>query len=191
VTTDCGDGTSVITDEDVRLEWQRRAERAGPARVMRASQPAELNAAVTERTRQVLAELFEQAAQALGRPLRSALEAGCGVGRLTPVIAAEADRVVALDMTAPMLDAARAACRGLSNVEFRQGRIEDVPLGRRVRRSGECVGTDARARRGRTAGGLPRAGRVEPVPGADRVRPRAPAGQPLVQAGGHWRSTWH
>jgi SAM-dependent methyltransferase len=123
VTTDCG-GTSVITDEDVRLEWQRRA---GLARVMRAAPPAERNAGVTDRTRQVLAELLEQGAQALGRPLRSALEAGCGVGRLTPVIAAEAERVVALDMTAPMLDAARATCHGLSNVEFRQGRIEDVP----------------------------------------------------------------
>jgi 2-polyprenyl-3-methyl-5-hydroxy-6-metoxy-1,4-benzoquinol methylase len=126
VTADCDGGTSVLTDEDVRVEWQRRAGRAGLARVMRASQPAELNAGVTDRTRRVLAGLLDRAARELGRPLRSVLEAGCGVGRLTPVIAAGAGRVVALDMTAPMLDAARAACGGLSHVEFRQGRIEDL-----------------------------------------------------------------
>jgi 2-polyprenyl-3-methyl-5-hydroxy-6-metoxy-1,4-benzoquinol methylase len=126
VTTDLDGDTSVLTNDDVEAEWRRRAERAGLARVMRASQPVELNAGVTERTRRVLADLLDLAARNLGRPLRSVLEAGCGIGRLTPVIAARAQRVVALDMTAPMLEAARAACAHLPNVEYRQARLEDA-----------------------------------------------------------------
>jgi 2-polyprenyl-3-methyl-5-hydroxy-6-metoxy-1,4-benzoquinol methylase len=126
VTTDCDGDTVLFTQQDVEAEWQRRAERVGLARVMRASQPAELNNGVTEQTRRVLARLLDLAARELGRPLRSVLEAGCGVGRLTPVIAARAERVVALDMTVSMLDAARASCAGLSNVEFRNGRTEEA-----------------------------------------------------------------
>ncbi|MFL6124667.1 class I SAM-dependent methyltransferase [Actinophytocola sp.] len=121
-----GTGTGTVTAEAVAAEWRRRAGRPGLARVMRASQPAELNAGVTELTRRVLADLLDRAAAAEGRPLRSVLEAGCGIGRLTPVIAAHADRVVALDMTPPMLDAAQSACAGLSNVEFQAGRVEDA-----------------------------------------------------------------
>lgn len=49
------------------------------------------------------------------------VEIGCGVGRLTRVLAARASRVLALDVSAEMLDRARAANPGLGNVEWIHG----------------------------------------------------------------------
>ncbi|MGI8306061.1 class I SAM-dependent methyltransferase [Saccharopolyspora hattusasensis] len=119
--------TSIVTAGDVTEEWRQRAQREGLARVMRASQPAEYNADTTERTRQVVAGQLRTAARELARPLSAALEIGCGIGRLTPTLAAEADRVTALDMTPGMLDVAKESCSELSNVDFELGRAEDLP----------------------------------------------------------------
>ncbi|QUH06318.1 class I SAM-dependent methyltransferase [Saccharopolyspora erythraea] len=94
---------------------------------MRASQPAEYNADTTEQTRRVVAGKLRTAARELARPLSAALEIGCGIGRLTPTLAAQADRVVALDMTPGMLNEAKVSCANLSNVEFELGRAEDLP----------------------------------------------------------------
>ncbi|WP_190815124.1 class I SAM-dependent methyltransferase [Saccharopolyspora pogona] len=118
---------SIVTAGDVTEEWRQRAQREGLARVMRASQPAEYNADTTERTRQVVAGQLRTAARELARPLSAALEIGCGIGRLTPTLAAQAARVTALDMTPGMLDEAKTSCSELSNVEFELARAEDLP----------------------------------------------------------------
>jgi 2-polyprenyl-3-methyl-5-hydroxy-6-metoxy-1,4-benzoquinol methylase len=118
---------SIVTAGDVTEEWRQRARREGLARVMRASQPAKYNADTTEQTRQVVAGNLRTAARELARPLSAALEMGCGIGRLTPTLAAQADRVTALDMTPGMLDEAKASCANLSNVEFELARAEDLP----------------------------------------------------------------
>jgi SAM-dependent methyltransferase len=47
-----------------------------------------------------------------------ALEIGCGTGELTAKLAARAGRVLALDLSAEMLAAARARCADLANVEL-------------------------------------------------------------------------
>jgi SAM-dependent methyltransferase len=61
------------------------------------------------------------------------LDLGCGAGfdaLLAARAVAPAGRVIALDMTPAMLDKARTAAaeRGLSNIEFRQGYAEELPV---------------------------------------------------------------
>jgi SAM-dependent methyltransferase len=119
--------TSAATDEDVADEWRRRAERPGLRTVMRASQPDTLNDGVTARTREVVGGQLTTVAARLGHRPRRALEIGCGIGRLTPTIAAHADRVHAVDMTQAMLAQARTACAGLSTVDFSCARIDRMP----------------------------------------------------------------
>jgi 2-polyprenyl-3-methyl-5-hydroxy-6-metoxy-1,4-benzoquinol methylase len=117
-------GSSTVTDEDVAVEWHRRAARPGLSRVMRASQPDTLNDGVTALTRKVVGDQFDVVADRLGHRPRAALEIGCGIGRLTPTIAAHADRVHAVDMTPAMLAQARTACADLSTVDFSCVRID-------------------------------------------------------------------
>lgn len=112
------------TDDDVAREWGRRADRPGLSRVMRASQPEDLNAGVTERTREVVRDHLGLVADRLGHRPRRALEIGCGIGRLTPTVAEHAGRVLAVDMTPAMLDQARAACAHLATVDFACTRID-------------------------------------------------------------------
>src|SRR3569833_3229682 len=92
------------TADAVALEWHRRAARPGLMRVMRASQPAGLAGTTTERTRAILTEHLRATAP------RTALEVGCGMGWLTPTIAAHARDVLAVELTPRMLELARAAC---------------------------------------------------------------------------------
>ncbi|TQN30291.1 methyltransferase family protein [Haloactinospora alba] len=114
---------------EVAREWASRSMRDGLARVMRASQPEELNEGVTRETARVLGEFAETARREMGRPPASALEVGCGIGRLTPTVAELAQHVTAVDMTPRMLDLARERCASLDNVEFRTGRAEQRPWG--------------------------------------------------------------
>lgn len=114
---------------EIAAEWRRRSARPGLARVMRASQPADLAAGVTEETRRLVADHLRATSAILGRPVHSALELGCGIGRITPTIAMHAEHVLALDLTAEMIAEARAACAGLPNVEFLQRPVERLPLG--------------------------------------------------------------
>jgi len=54
---------------------------------------------------------------------------GCGTGQLTETLAPYVRRVVAVDAETDMLDAARARLDGsISNVEFRKGELESLPL---------------------------------------------------------------
>ena len=53
---------------------------------------------------------------------------GCGTGRLSEVLAPLVRRVVAVDGSEDMLDAARARLRLCANVEVRDGEIEALPL---------------------------------------------------------------
>ncbi|WP_260193245.1 class I SAM-dependent methyltransferase [Actinophytocola gossypii] len=120
-------GPDTVTDEDVAVEWVRRASRPGLRPVMRASQPDSLDAGVTELTRTVVGTQLGLVADRLGHRPRRTLEIGCGIGRLTPTLAQHSDRVHAIDMTPAMLDRARTACRHLSTVDFAQARLDRLP----------------------------------------------------------------
>ena len=54
---------------------------------------------------------------------------GCGTGQLTDTIAPYVQRVIAVDASPDMLDAARRRLAGAHNVELRQGELESLPVG--------------------------------------------------------------
>ena len=53
---------------------------------------------------------------------------GCGTGQLTETVAPFVRRVIAVDGSADMLDAARRRLASADNVELRQGELEALPL---------------------------------------------------------------
>ena len=53
---------------------------------------------------------------------------GCGTGPMTAAIAPWVAEVIAVDNSAAMLDAARRRLEGRSNVEFRRGDLESLPI---------------------------------------------------------------
>ena len=54
---------------------------------------------------------------------------GCGTGQLTGTVAPYVKRVIAVDSSPDMLDAARARVGGADNVDLRQGDLENLPIG--------------------------------------------------------------
>ncbi|HZI80675.1 MAG TPA: metalloregulator ArsR/SmtB family transcription factor [Vicinamibacterales bacterium] len=53
---------------------------------------------------------------------------GCGTGQLTETVAPYVRQVIAVDAAEEMLDAARGRLDGATNVEFRKGELESLPL---------------------------------------------------------------
>jgi ArsR family transcriptional regulator len=53
---------------------------------------------------------------------------GCGTGQLAETIAPYVQRVIAVDGSPDMLDAARQRVGGATNVELRQGELESLPI---------------------------------------------------------------
>lgn len=54
---------------------------------------------------------------------------GCGTGQIAAAIAPFVRRVVAVDASAAMLEAARLRLAGTANVELREGELESLPVG--------------------------------------------------------------
>lgn len=79
--------------------------------------------------RRLFGQRFE--AQALASLLGSGWvvgDLGCGTGELTELLAAGGAKVIAVDESEAMLDAARGRLNGSGNVELRHGRIESLPI---------------------------------------------------------------
>src|SRR4030095_12276036 len=53
---------------------------------------------------------------------------GCGTGQLTEVVAPYVRRVISVDGSEDMLDAARQRLTGATNVDIRQGELETLPI---------------------------------------------------------------
>lgn len=53
---------------------------------------------------------------------------GCGTGHLSAALAPHVRRVIAVDASETMLDAARERLRGAPNVDFRVGELEELPI---------------------------------------------------------------
>jgi len=62
-------------------------------------------------------------------PRLTVADLGCGTGPVTEALAPVVHRVVAVDDSPAMLEAARARLRGLENVDLRLGELESVPIG--------------------------------------------------------------
>ena len=118
-----GAGHIVLRDDDARLHEvvrQRREQRdthGGASRGVRQLVPGRSWAAWSR-------------ALGLLLPGLTVADLGCGDGHLTLEMAAWSDRVVAVDRSREVLRRARALARRrhVSNIEWKQGEIEDVPL---------------------------------------------------------------
>jgi ArsR family transcriptional regulator len=53
---------------------------------------------------------------------------GCGTGNATELLAPHVERVIAIDQSEPMLEAARLRLKGFSNVTFAAGSLDKLPL---------------------------------------------------------------
>jgi ubiquinone/menaquinone biosynthesis C-methylase UbiE/DNA-binding MarR family transcriptional regulator len=64
---------------------------------------------------------------------------GCGTGNVSELLAPHAERVVAIDQSRPMLDAARKRLAGQRNVRFMEGSLEHLPLPNRSIDAAVCA----------------------------------------------------
>ena len=53
---------------------------------------------------------------------------GCGTGNVSELLAPRVERVIAVDVSEPMLDAARKRLKGTANVQFLAGAMEKLPI---------------------------------------------------------------
>lgn len=75
----------------------------------------------------------------LVRPDWVVADLGCGTGNVSECLSPYVERIIAVDSSLPMLDAARKRLIGRSNVEFRAGNMESLPLPDRSVDAAVCV----------------------------------------------------
>jgi ArsR family transcriptional regulator len=73
-------------------------------------------------------EFFLWAVLGLIEPTLVVGDLGCGTGQLTEVVAPHVRRVISVDGSDDMLDAARQRLSGETNVDIRQGELESLPI---------------------------------------------------------------
>jgi ArsR family transcriptional regulator len=73
-------------------------------------------------------EFFLWAVLGLIDPTLVVGDLGCGTGQLTETVAPYVRRVISVDGSTDMLDAARHRLGGAKNVELRQGELESLPI---------------------------------------------------------------
>ena len=73
-------------------------------------------------------EFFLWAVLGLIDPALVVGDLGCGTGQLTETVAPYVRRVISVDGSTDMLDAARHRLGGAKNVELRQGELENLPI---------------------------------------------------------------
>jgi SAM-dependent methyltransferase len=73
-------------------------------------------------------EFFLWAVLGLIEPTLVVGDLGCGTGQLTETVAPYVRRVISVDGSTDMLDAARQRLGGAKNVELRQGELESLPI---------------------------------------------------------------
>lgn len=114
---------------NARRYWQERAERAGPAYVGPGSDPH-----FTERQGAefvgLLNGLLETGRKVRGEPHGLALDFGCGAGRFTQVVAAQAHSYVGADISLAGIQLAQGTQEelGLPNVAFVHLSEDRIPL---------------------------------------------------------------
>ena len=118
-------GWSQLEHDRLRLE-RRLAERGGDAR--------SFYAGVAQEWERLRAELyghrFNLAALAALLPREWVVaDLACGAGDVTVELAPRVARVIAVDGSPEMLDAARRRARGLGNVELHRADLEELPIG--------------------------------------------------------------
>jgi len=72
-------------------------------------------------------------------PTWTVADLGCGTGNAAELLAPCVKRVIAVDQSPEMLTAARARLAGCENVEFREGSLEQLPMGEGEVEAAVCV----------------------------------------------------
>ena len=119
-----------ITDSAGALHDGRRLERVLAERRSKSQQFFTSSAGQWDKLR---AELFGRsfhlsALLGLLDPTWTVGDLGCGTGQIAEALAPWVERVIAVDESAAMLQAARRRVRGLTNVEVRRGNLEALPI---------------------------------------------------------------
>jgi ubiquinone/menaquinone biosynthesis C-methylase UbiE/DNA-binding transcriptional ArsR family regulator len=119
--------TSAALQDDRRLQ-AALADRRTKSQVFFASAASEW-----DRLREELfGDRFDLTALAsLADPAWVAGDLGCGTGQVSATLAPFVSRLIAVDDSAPMLQAAERRLAGFANVEIRRGQLEDLPLAAR------------------------------------------------------------
>lgn len=112
------------------LQDQRRAQRVLAERRIKSQEFFTSSAGQWDRVRDDLfGERFHLAAlPALADAEWVIGDLGCGTGQLTAALAPFVARVIAVDASAAMLQAAKRRLQGLTNVDLRRGDLESLPI---------------------------------------------------------------
>jgi ArsR family transcriptional regulator len=112
------------------LNDQRRAQTVLAERRTKSQEFFSSSAGQWDRVRDDLfGERFHLAAlPAFADPEWTVADLGCGTGQLTAALAPFVARVIAVDASAAMLQAARKRLHGFDNVELRRGDLEALPI---------------------------------------------------------------
>ena len=118
-------GWATLAQDEVRLK-ARLAERADDPEAFFAGAAADW-----DRTRDALygAGFSHEALLALVPDTWTVADLGCGTGSLARALSRRVRRVVGVDNSPAMLEAARAGTRDLKNVQIKKGGLTDLPLG--------------------------------------------------------------
>lgn len=112
-----------IQQSDILHHWETRAKRPGVQTVMSARHTLKENKIATKK-------LTTEIIQFLGTLLDNAtiFELGVGVGRITQILAQNANRVVGCDFSETMLKKAKRNLKKLDNIELYHGKITDIDI---------------------------------------------------------------
>jgi ubiquinone/menaquinone biosynthesis C-methylase UbiE len=133
-------------DPAARRLWLLVREQVGPSSAA-AQDQRRLHAALTERRtksqeffsssagqwdrlrEELFGDRFHLAAlAALAEPTWVVADLGCGTGQVSAAIAPFVARVIAVDASAAMLQAAKKRLHGIHNIELRRGELEALPI---------------------------------------------------------------
>lgn len=112
---------------------RRDAERTGSVLAARQSRSREFFASSAGQWDRLRAELFGRAAVVapllgVANPDWVVADLGCGTGELAAQLAPHVARMIAVDDSAPMLEAARQRLAGAGNVDLRAASLEALPI---------------------------------------------------------------
>jgi len=91
------------------------------------------------RTRLFGASFTASGLLALIRPDWVVADLGCGTGNASELLAPHVERVIAVDQSEPMLEAARRRLGGTANIQFAAGELSALPLKDRTVDAAVCV----------------------------------------------------
>lgn len=108
-------------NEEVINHWEDRAKRENVQSVMSARHTVDENLQATELLKQEILEFLDK--EVKGKKI---FELGCGIGRMTELIAKNADQVTAIDFSETMLKRAKENLRNFNNVKLILSKITDL-----------------------------------------------------------------